>query len=149
MSAVPTAAVEITRPATLEHLPEFLACLDEAARAAGVDDETAFALHLATEEACANVVHHGYPDAPGPLTLRVEVTPNAVTVVLTDEAVPFDPDRVPAPPLDGSVEDRPIGGLGWHLIREVTDEARHESPPAGGNRLTLVKHRPSSSSLHE
>ncbi len=130
---------EITRPATREHLPALLACLDTTASAAGVGDQTTFALHLATEEACANVISHGYPDGPGPLTLRVEVTPQAVTVVLTDHAAVFDPDRAPAPPLDGAVEDRPIGGLGWQLIREVTDEIHHESPPGGGNRLTLIK----------
>lgn len=139
MSTIHPQAAEVTRPATLEHLPAFLACLDATASAAGVGDETAFALHLAVEEACANVIKHGYPDAPGPLTVRVEVTSQAVTVVLTDRAAVFDPDRAPAPPLDGTVEDRPIGGLGWHLIRELTDEVRHESPPGGGNRLTLVK----------
>ena len=136
---------EVTCPATVEHLPEFLALLDDTANEAGVGDETLFPLHLATEEACTNVIMHGYADAPGPLTLRVEITPKSVAVVLIDEAATFDPDCAPAPPIDGSVEERPIGGLGWHFIREVTDDIQHEVPPGGGNRLTLIKHRSPSS----
>ena len=148
MNAAPLTA-ELTRPATVEHLPALLACLDRATAEAGLPDDVAFPLHLATEEACANVIRHGYPDAPGPLTIRVEITPQAAAVVLTDDATPFDPEGAPAPPLDGDAEDRPVGGLGWHLIRTLTDEVRHESPPAGGNRLTLVKHLPSPSTPHE
>lgn len=134
---------EVTCPATVEHLPKLLALLDRTAAEAGIDDEIVFPLHLATEEACTNVIMHAYPDAPGPLTLRVEITPETVAVVLADEAPTFDPSSAPSPPLDGSVEERPIGGLGWHLIREVTDEIRHETPRGGGNRLTLLKHRTS------
>lgn len=140
-----THTAEITCPATVGHLPELLALLDETAAEAGLTDEIVFPLHLATEEAATNVIMHGYSDAPGPLTLRVEITPDAVAVTLTDEASPFDPNCAPSPPLKGTVEDRPIGGLGWHFIREVTDEVRHETPPGGGNRLTLIKHRTSSS----
>lgn len=137
---------EITRPATLEHLPALLAYLDRAATEAGLGDEVLFPLHLAVEEACANVILHGYPTEPGPLTLRVEAAPSLVAVILTDEAPPFDPDHVPPPPLDGDAESRPIGGLGWHLIREVMDEVRHESI-SGGNRLTLIKRYPPPDSL--
>ncbi|MGB3543977.1 ATP-binding protein [Rubrivirga sp.] len=140
MSRVRPHTAEITRPGALEHLPALLACLDEAAAAAGVGDDVLFPVHLAAEEACTNVITHGYTDEPGPLTLRFEATPRRVAVTLTDEAPPFDPAAAPPPPLDG--EDRLIGGLGWHLIRETMDEVRHETGPAGGNRLTLIKHLP-------
>ncbi len=139
--ARPPSRAEITRPATLADLPALLAFLDRTAAEGGVDDDVLFPLHLAVEEACANVIAHGYPDAPGPLTLGVEVGSDRVAVVLTDEAPPFDPADAPPPP-GGPAESRAVGGLGWHLIREMTDEVRHEAAPGGGNRLTLVKHRP-------
>ena len=136
-----TARAEVTRPATVADLPALLDCLDQTAARAGVEDDVLFPLHLATEEACANVIAHGYPTAPGPLTLAVEVAPGRVVVVLTDQARPFDPATAPPPP-SGPAESRAAGGLGWHLIRELADEVRHETPSGGGNRLTLVKHRP-------
>lgn len=137
-----TRIAQITRPGTLAHLPALLAFLDAEVLAAGLDDTVLFPLHLVVEEACANVIHHGYAHAPGPLTLHVSVTPDAVSATLTDAAPPFDPEEAPAPPLDGPAEERPVGGLGWHFIRSLMDEVHYEARPDGGNRLTLVKHRP-------
>ena len=136
----------LTRPATVEHLPALLDVLDASAAEAGLDDDLVFALHLAAEEACTNVIKHGYGEAPGPLTLAVEIGPRSVAVIITDEAPLFTPELAPPPPLSGSVEDRPIGGLGWHFIREMTDEVCHEALPGRGNRLTLIKQIPRSTS---
>lgn len=138
----PAHAAEISRPATLEHLPALLAFLDAAADAAGLSDDLLFPLHLAVEEACANVIAHAYAGAaPGPLGLRFEAAPDRVAVTVSDDAPPFDPADAPPPRLDADA-DRPVGGLGWHFIREMVDEVRHESGPGRGNRLTLVKLRP-------
>ena len=142
MSAPAPHVAEVTRPAETAHLPALLACLDETAAAAGVPEDALFALHLAAEEALANVVAHGYPspsfpDAPGPVSLRVQIGPATAVVTITDRARPFDPAIVPAPPLDAPAEDRPVGGLGWHLVRQSVSEVRHQALP-DGNRLTLT-----------
>jgi anti-sigma regulatory factor (Ser/Thr protein kinase) len=102
------------------------------------------ALVLAADEVCANVVAHGYAGrAPGPL--MIEVAPGtdargaaAVLVTVCDEAPPFDPAEAPAPPLDGSLEARPVGGLGWHLVRASVDEVRYARDGAR-NVVTLVR----------
>ena len=41
--------------------------------------------------------------------------------------------------LDDDWQEREIGGLGWHLIKELTDEVTYHSDPQKGNRLMLVK----------
>jgi anti-sigma regulatory factor (Ser/Thr protein kinase) len=41
-----------------------------------------------------------------------------------------------------SVEDRPLGGLGIHLIRQLTDNQSYSHSALGGNRLSLVKRLP-------
>ncbi len=144
MSAEAAPSSEITRPATLAGLSDLLVALDEAVTEAGCDEDLLFTLHLATEEAATNVITHGYAGrSPGPLTLQVGITDRSVVVSLTDEAPLFDPASAPAPDLGSDAMSRPIGGLGWHLIRETMDEVRHDAVPGGGNRLTLVKHRPS------
>lgn len=137
-----TLTAEITRPGTRAHVPVLLHWLDRTAAAAGLPENLLFSFHLAAEEVCANVVTHGYTDEPGPLTLRFESEPDRVAVSIHDEAPVFDPAHAPPPPLDADAETRPLGGLGWHLVRSVMDEVRHEPGPRGGNRLTLVKHFP-------
>jgi serine/threonine-protein kinase RsbW len=145
MSGSAPPPLTITRPATLDGLPDLLAALDDALTHAGCDDAVQFALHLATEEAAVNVITHGYAgQAPGPLTLAIGITDRSATVSLTDAAPVFDPASVPAPDLASDAMDRPIGGLGWHMIHETVDEVRHEAVAGGGNRLTLIKHRPES-----
>ena len=130
---------EIIRPACREHLPALLSFVTDANIRAGLDPAVAADLRLATEEACTNVIEHGYAGrVPGPITLRLEYGADRVVVTVEDEAAPFDPARVAAPDLTADWAERALGGLGWHLINTLMDEVRHERTSAG-NRLTLVK----------
>lgn len=134
---------EVSYEARVENLPALLHHVACTCERAGVDPDTGAALRLAVEEVCVNVIKHGYADrAPGPIRLVCEVAPREVRVTVTDEAPPFDPAQAPPPDLEGAWEDRPIGGLGWHLVGQVVDEVRHEVTAQGGNRLTLVKKLP-------
>lgn len=140
-----TEASDITRLARRESLPDLLAFLEHACAAEGVDEETAFALRLAAEEACANVIQHGYASSdPGPIRLALDVTAHSVTLTIEDEAPPFDPADAPAPDLDTDWEERRIGGLGWHLIYQLMDEVRYRVSAPRGNHLTLIKQRTAS-----
>ena len=65
-----------------------------------------------------------------------------VVVTIEDHGARFDPADAPAPALDAPAEDRALGGLGWHLIRQVMDEVHHAHDAQRGNTLTLVKHIP-------
>ena len=139
--AAPHAApAAISRPATREHLAELVAFVVEAARAAGASDEEQHAIHLAVEEVCLNVMTHGYAGgAGGTVSVAVECRDDALLVRVADEAPPFDPASVPRPRVDAPLEEREPGGLGWHLVREVMDEVRHEPAHPVGNVVTLVK----------
>jgi len=138
--AAGVAELETSLPARRESLAPLLEFVERACAGAGVDGEAAFALRLAAEEVCANVIEHGYAGRePGPLRLRFRREPGAVVLVVEDRAREFDPATAPAPDLESGLEERQMGGLGWHLVRRTMDEVRHEPLPGGGNRVTLVK----------
>ena len=62
-------------------------------------------------------------------------------MLIADDGRPFDPlTEAPEPDLESAIEDRPIGGLGVHLVRTMMDEVRYRREE-GKNRLTLVKRR--------
>jgi anti-sigma regulatory factor (Ser/Thr protein kinase) len=61
-----------------------------------------------------------------------------MTVVISDEGKPYDPTQKEDPDINLPVEDRPIGGLGIFLIRQIMDEVKY-SREDRQNRLTLVK----------
>ncbi len=131
-------------------LPELLGFAIEVAREAGLDEQTAHALRLAVEEACVNVIEHGYAGMPpGPIELTIAEEAGGVRVEIADRARPFAPDAAPVPDLQAAIEDRPMGGLGWLLIRELMDEVRHAPREGGGNRLTMIRRAgPSASKRH-
>jgi two-component system cell cycle response regulator DivK len=140
-AGAPPAPAVLTCRAKREHLPELVGFAVNAARAAGAGDEALHAVRLAVEEVCLNVMTHGYAGGGtgGPLRVAVERRDDALVVQISDEAPPFDPARVPRPRLDASVEERELGGLGWHLVRSVMDDVRHEPAHPVGNVVTLIK----------
>lgn len=80
----------------------------------------AFAVRLAMEELISNIIKYAYDDeADHTIEVRLELT-NPATLTLIDDGRAFDPlADAPAPVLDGPVEDRPIGGLGLHMLRSM------------------------------
>ena len=131
---------EITREARPESLAGLLGFLDAAIAGAALDAATASEVRLAAEEVCSNVIAHAYPDGRrGTVTLRFRREAGAVVVTVEDQGIPFDPAATPAPRLGDDWEHRALGGLGWHLVRQVMDEVHHEPLPGGGNRVTLIR----------
>lgn len=128
-----------TPKARLQDLEAIHRWLDEFATQATLDETVVFALRLAIEEVFVNLVHHGYKDAPGPVALALQTFTDRVAVTIHDHAPPFPPEQAPRPQLDQDWVTRPIGGLGWHFIRELMDEIRYAADPKEGNVLTLVK----------
>lgn len=129
----------IERPARLEEVPVLLDFLRARLAEAGAGDAAWQALRLAVDEACSNVIAHGYRGAVGTIRLAVAVGDGRAVVTVTDAAPPFDPALVPPPDLDAPWAERRAGGLGWHLLRSVVDEVRYQPAGERGNVLTLVK----------
>jgi two-component system, cell cycle response regulator DivK len=132
----------LVRQAKLENLPAVVRFVEEACRERQADPESTLALKLAVEEVFTNIVHYAYPGGAGPVTLSVTPDPAGLSLSLSDEGVPFDPSLAPLPDLESSWEARPLGGLGWHLVRQLVDEVRHRPGDSGGNVVTLVKRFP-------
>jgi anti-sigma regulatory factor (Ser/Thr protein kinase) len=94
---------------------------------------------LALDELVTNLVSYGYEAGdPGHVEVRLAVEDDHLTAEIIDDARPFDPLGVPAPDVTRPVEERPVGGLGIHLVRSLMDSARYERRP-GHNRLVLTK----------
>lgn len=119
----------------LNDIREFL---DQAVRSLGGSSDDAGDLVLAVNEAVTNSLLHGYGGQPGPIGVCVEVEEGDLFVVLSDNAPPFDPTRVPPPDIYLPLEDRPLGGLGIHMMRQLTDELIYRRVD-DANELVFVK----------
>ena len=104
-----------------------------------VNEEVTQSLQLAVDEACSNLILHGYKDVePGDVRLSVEHHGDRVQVQIEDSGRAFDPGLAAPPDVRASAQDRDLGGLGIFFINEMVDELSYERVD-GINRLTLVK----------
>lgn len=96
-------------------------------------------LNVALDELLQNTIAHGFAGRQaGVVTIVVELGTDRLTVTLTDDGRPFNPLGTAAPDTASSVEARPIGGLGIHLVRQLMDEVRYQRR-ADRNVVTLIK----------
>ncbi len=124
------------RPENLTAIAEFVT---EVAQASGLNEKDTFKVKLAVDEACANVIEHGYGEGKkGKIALRCECADGDFVVIIRDSASPFNPDAVPLPDITCSLEKRKHGGLGLYFMRKLMDEVRFHFHPEG-TELTMVK----------
>lgn len=114
-----------------------LAALESALREAGLADDVVLDVRLVAEEVLTNVAKYGHDDGAAHwVRVRLALVPGELTLTLTDDGRPFDPLAVPPPDLAAPAGERPIGGLGIHLLRSLVDGADYARVGAE-NVLTL------------
>lgn len=125
--------------ADVKQLATIRAFIEEQARELDVDSSAIYDLALAANEIATNVIVHGYRGQQGSIDIELRQLGDAIEMRLRDQAPLFDPTRAPAPDLSLRLHQRPFGGVGIHLTRQLMDVIRYRVTPEGGNELTLVK----------
>jgi len=96
-------------------------------------------IRLAVEEVVVNVMSYAYPiGVEGDITVTVSSDGHQLKFIISDTGTPFDPTEINQADITLSIEDRPIGGLGFHLVRQLVDSINYERQD-GRNILTLRK----------
>ncbi len=136
----PTTAVSTLQ---IDGQPENLARIGnwimESARACGLNEDDAFRVQLAVDEACTNVIEHAYEGQGGPIELSCRREGPEVRVTIHDWGRPFDPTTIQPPDLGAPLKDRQIGGLGLHFMHVLMDRVQFTFDAVKGNVLTMVK----------
>ena len=95
-------------------------------------------INLALEEAVTNVMLYAYPNANGSVIIDAEKTDGKIVFTISDTGIPFDPTKQKEADITLSAEERSIGGLGIHLVRQIMDSISYERKD-NKNILTLEK----------
>ena len=132
----------LTFPGRFDSLAAISEFVSRAAEAAGLDERAVYAVQMATDEACSNIIKHAYGgEGRGAIECTCRVDDDRLIVMLRDHGRPFDPASVPKPDLNSDLEDRDIGGLGLYFVHKLMDEVCFEFTPGSGNLLTMVIRR--------
>jgi serine/threonine-protein kinase RsbW len=107
---------------------------------AGLNEAEVYAVQLAVDEASTNIIEHGYgQECPSRIDISCENLDDGLKVVIYDDAEPFNPESVPDPEINVSLEEVKPRGLGMFLMRKMMDEVQYVSSPEKGNTLTMIK----------
>jgi len=132
----------LTFPGRFDRLAAISEFVTHAAEVAGLDARAIYAVQVAVDEACCNIIEYAYGgEGRGDIECTCRINDGSLAVILRDHGRPFDPTSVPEPDLHASLEDRNGGGLGLYFMRQLMDKVHFEFTPDSGNVLTMVKRR--------
>ena len=87
-------------------------------------------VRLIVEELASNAIEHGDPTRVGAeeheLCVDIGIREHLLTLEFRESGAAFNPLDQPPPDLDADILDRPTGGLGLHLVRQVAEEAAYQ-----------------------
>jgi anti-sigma regulatory factor (Ser/Thr protein kinase) len=114
---------------------------EEFAQCHGLREAERARLLVILEELFTNAVNYGYPygaAVTGRIEIGLAVKKGRLEIHFSDDGRPFDPLSHTPPDLDRVPADRPLGGLGLHLLRSFVDDARYRRD-RGRNCLALIR----------
>ena len=111
----------------LNEVPRLTAFVDAVCEAVGLNPTVTMQMNLAIEEAVVNVMNYAYPRGKkGDVTIEALSNDVRLKFVIIDSGTPFDPTVHADVDTTLSAQERPIGGLGIHLVRQMMDSINYE-----------------------
>jgi sigma-B regulation protein RsbU (phosphoserine phosphatase) len=117
----------LTLPNDINTIPQLNEYIDSVCEDMGLDMATSMSLNLALEEAVVNVMNYAYPEGTkGTVNIETIADNTQITFIISDSGKFFDPTAKEEVDTTLSAEERPIGGLGIHLIRQIMNHVVYE-----------------------
>lgn len=123
----------------IQQIPQLADFMETIAEEKHLNQNDTMSLNLALEEAVTNVILYAYPyGSDGLVDIEAVLREHSIEFTITDSGFPFDPTAVPEVDITLLADERSIGGLGIHLVRQIMDEVRYQRLD-NKNVLTLIK----------
>ena len=108
------------------------------AETAGLDEQGVYAVQLAVDEACTNIIEHAYGgEGKGEIEVTTTLLSDGIEITLRDNGERFEPETVPEPEMNIPLEEVEMRGAGIFLIKKMMDEVHYQF----GNGGTILKMR--------
>ena len=137
MAAKPPSCLRL--PASDANLPRLMEFVNHEAQAAGLSPQDLYRVELAAEEVLTNIIKYAYPQGQtGSVEVACGLGEGRFWMEFRDQGTPFDPVNADKPTVEAALAERPVGGLGIHLVRQIMDQVTYQRQ-GGDNLLTLSK----------
>ena len=130
-----------TFEAKVDNLDKVLSFVDEQLESAECPIGIQTRIDIAVEEVFVNIAQYAYNPGIGSAQISINLVrtdPLKVELSFIDSGIPYNPLAKEDPDMTGSVEERPIGGLGIYIVKNIMDEVHYEYKD-GHNIFTITK----------
>lgn len=104
-----------------------------------VPGEVVMKMGLVFDDILSNVIQYAYTDeAEHIILIYFKLYSDQILITVADDGIPFNPLLIKSPDINLSIEERVLGGLGIHLVKNIVDDC-HYRRRVDQNILTLIK----------
>ncbi len=115
----------------LDEIPALTDAVESFAAANGIAQDTVFKVNLSLDELLTNTITYGFGKGEAhEITVKLAVEDKTLVIEIREDAIPFNPLDKPEPDISQNIDDRPIGGLGIHIVRKMMDEVAYHREAA-------------------
>jgi len=132
---------EIAIPAQMSYMGQVRDFIEHIGAKYKYSDKIINSYKLVIEEACTNIIRHGYRDIKGgEISIKAIVRQQSLTIVIIDQGISYDPRQAQTPDLEKYIQIGKKGGLGIFMMRKLMDDVQYNIT-SRGNELRLTKQR--------
>jgi serine/threonine-protein kinase RsbW len=135
-----TASMSVTLVNDRSEVERLSRLVEAFGEAEGLPTESIFSVNLALDEVVTNIIRYAYDDGrKHSIVIRLALEDGVLSAQVEDDGRAFNPLEMPPPDITASIEDRPIGGLGIHLVRSVMNSVEYRRED--GRNVLIMKKR--------
>ena len=123
--------------AKIENYKPFYSWLHEILTEWNIDNELINKIDMCSEEIFANIAFYAYPEKNGDMEVSISKNSDKIKLVFKDEGIPYNPLEKQDPDITLPPEERPVGGLGIYMVKQMADSVSYEYMN-GQNILTII-----------
>lgn len=134
-----TPSISVTLVNQLSEVARLSRLVEAFGEAEGLGPDAVFSMNLALDEVVTNVIRYAHEDdgRQHPIVVRLALEQDVLTAQVEDDGRAFNPLEVPAPDIGAGIDERPIGGLGIHVVRSVMSSVEYRR--VDGRNVLVIK----------
>ena len=113
-------------PASKENYKQFYQWLRQICQDWNINDELTNKIDMCGEEIYANIAFYAYEQSQGDIRVSLQKEEDGIILKFEDDGIPYNPLERENPDISLPPEQRPLGGLGIFMVKEMTDDINYE-----------------------
>lgn len=123
----------------LEEIQNLAQAIENFGAANNVPEQVIFQVNLSLDELLTNTISYGFKEGEEhEIIVGLYLNNKTLVIEIRDDGMPFNPLQHEEPDISQDIEERPIGGLGIHLVRNMMDHLEYKRE-ANFNVLIMKK----------